>query len=63
MMNDFTTTFAKNIRYKFALYDAAICETASWQLCKQINAIKRSRVNDSNIYIDTNVIIVNWIIL
>ena len=54
MMNDFTTTFAKNISYKFALYDAAICETASWQLCKQINAIKRSRVNDSNIYIDTN---------
>ena len=54
MMNDFTTTFADNISYKFALYDAAICETANWKYALEINAIKRSRIDENNIYLDTN---------
>ena len=53
-MSDFTTTFADNISYKFALYDAAICETANWKYALEINAIKRSRIDDNNIYLDTN---------
>lgn len=53
MMNDFYTEFEDNISYKFALYDAAICETSIWPLAKQMNAIKRSRIDDKNIYIDT----------
>ena len=54
LVNDFTTTFANNISYKFAVYDAAIAETYMWQFAKQINGIKRSRVDDRNVYIETN---------
>ena len=54
LIDDFTTTFADNISYKFAVYDAAISETSIWPLCKQMNSIKRSRVDDHNVYIETN---------
>ena len=54
MMDDFLTTFKDNISYKFALYDAAISESAIWQLAKQINTIKKNRVDDKNVYIETN---------
>ena len=54
MMDDFTTTFADNLSYKFALYDAAICETSLWALSKPMNGIKKSRADDRNIYIETN---------
>ena len=54
LIDDFTTTFKDNISYKFTVYDAAISETSIWPLCKQMNAIKRSRVDDHNVYIETN---------
>ena len=54
MMDEFTTTFADNLSYKFALYDAAICETAEWKYALEINAIKRSRIDENNIYLETN---------
>lgn len=54
LMYDFETTFEDNISSKYAVYDAAISETSVWQYCKQMNAIKRSRVDERNFYIDTN---------
>ena len=54
MMDEFTTTFADNISYKFALYDAAICETAEWKFALEMNATKRSRIDENNIYLETN---------
>ena len=54
MMDDFLTTFEDNISYKFALYDAAIMENTIWDLAKQMNTIKRNRVDERNIYIETN---------
>lgn len=53
LMDDFTNTFKDNLSYKFKLYDAAICETSIWPYSRQMNAIKRSRVDENNIYIDT----------
>ena len=53
-MNDFTNTFRDNLSHNFALYDAAICETAEWKYPSEINAIKRSRVDENNIYLETN---------
>ena len=54
LLDDFVTTFKDNISYKFACYDGAIAEGTIWQYAKQMNGIKRSRVNDKNIYIETN---------
>lgn len=54
MMSEFTTTFEDNISYKFALYDAAICETAEWKFALEMNELKRSRVDENNIYLETN---------
>ena len=54
LVDDFTTTFKDNLSYKFAVYDAAINEIPLWTYAKQINAIKRSRVDDKNVYIETN---------
>ena len=54
LIDDFLTTFEDNISYKFAVYDAAICETSQWKLAKQMNVAKRSRVDDKNVYIETN---------
>ena len=53
MMDDFTNRFKDNISYKFALYDAGICETSVWNYARQMNALKRSREDDKNVYIDT----------
>lgn len=53
LIDDFTTTFADNISYKFAVYDGGICETSVWEYAKQMNALKRSRVDEHNVYIDT----------
>ena len=54
LMHDFETTFKDNISSKYAVYDGAISETSVWQYSKQMNAIKRSRVDERNFYIDTN---------
>jgi len=54
LVDDFTTTFADNLSYKFAVYDAAINENGNWKNAKQINAIKKSRVDEHNVYIETN---------
>ncbi len=53
-MDDLTTKFKSNISDKFAVYDAAISETFTWPNATQINEIKRSRVDENNIYIETN---------
>ena len=54
MIDDFTNTFRNNISYKFTVYDAAISETSIWPLAKQMNSIKRNRVDEHNVFIDTN---------
>ncbi len=53
MINDFKETFKDNISYDFTVYDALICETSVWQLAKQMNGIKKSRVDEHNVIIDT----------
>lgn len=53
LLDDFTTTFKDNLSYKFAVYDAGICETSVWDYAKEMNALKRARCDDKNIYIDT----------
>lgn len=54
LLTDFTMTFKDNLSYKFTVYDAAISETSQWELAVQMNEIKRSRVNQNNVYIETN---------
>ena len=54
LLDDLTSTFKDNISYKFAVYDAAISETSIWKNAKRMNYIKRSRVDEHNVYIETN---------
>lgn len=54
LINDFVTEFEDNISYKFAVYDAGINESWEWPHPEAINAAKQSRVDENNIYIDTN---------
>ena len=54
LVDDFKTKFADNISYKFTVYDAAISETSIWPFAEQMNEIKRSRVDEKNVYIETN---------
>ncbi len=55
LMSDFTNRFKDNLSYKFKLYDAGIYETSGmWDHDAEINDIKKSRVDENNIYISTD---------
>lgn len=54
LVKDFKEEFKDNLSYKFAVYDAGIYERSGiWLYGEEINNIKKSRVDEHNVYIDT----------
>lgn len=54
LVKDFKEEFKDNLSYKFAVYDAGIYERSGlWLYGEEINDIKKSRVDEYNVYIDT----------
>lgn len=54
LVKDFKNSFKNYLSPKFAIYDAAISDSGYWEYSSIINQSKRSRVDEHNIYIETN---------